>query len=63
MEYSYRRLYEETYSDSKWFFEWSLEKAEIIEMCWILTSGSKIFRDFLKSILQKNSIGIFLKTT
>ena len=63
MEYSERRLYEDTYSESKLFFEWSLETAEIIEMCCILTSGNKIFYDFLKSILEKKCNGIFLKTT
>ena len=31
LEYSYRRLYDEAYSDSKLFFEWSLETTEIIE--------------------------------
>ena len=59
MEYSERRLYEDTYSDSKLFFEWSLETAEIIEMCCILTSGNKIFYNFLKSILEKKCNGIF----
>ena len=31
MEYSEWRIYEDTYSDSKLLFEWSLETAEIIE--------------------------------
>ena len=30
MEYSERRLYEDTYSDLKLFFEWRLETAVII---------------------------------
>ena len=30
MEYSERRLYEDTYSDLKLFFEWPLETAVII---------------------------------
>ena len=54
MEYSERRLYEDTYSDLKLLFEWSLETAVNIEMRCILTSGNKMFSNFLKSILKKN---------
>ena len=59
MEYFERRLYEDTYSDLKSFFEWSLETAVNIEMSCILTSGNKMFYIFLKSILQNKSNGIF----